>query len=131
MNLCRTEYKRPGPPIPGDRVVRCNLPAGHDGDHDELIDGVIGSNPWPRLDPLVAALVEAGQTTVAEDEPESGTEAFTIDHPTAPGYWIKIHPDGWPHERIPVPVGWRLAWMPWKSDSPVPPYRDQGGKADG
>lgn len=128
--LCRAEYKRPGPPIPGDRIVRCGLPKGHDGDHDELIDGVVGSNTWPRLDPLVAALVEAGQTTVAEDEDEplpTGSFAFEIEHPEAPGYWIAIHPTGWPHQRIPVPPGWRLGWIPWKGDGPVPPFKRQRG----
>jgi hypothetical protein len=45
--LCRAEYKRPGPPVPGDRIVRCHLPADHAGDHDELIDGEAG-NWWPQ-----------------------------------------------------------------------------------
>ena len=72
-------------------------------------------------DRLAKELYHAQVALAVHKERESGTEAFTIDHPTAPGYWIKIHPDGWPHERIPVPAGWRLGWVPWKSDGPAPP----------
>lgn len=32
---------------PGDREVRCGLPAGHEGDHDEMIDGEPGAS-WPQ-----------------------------------------------------------------------------------
>jgi hypothetical protein len=32
---------------PGDREVRCDLPADHDGDHAELFEGEV-SNEWPR-----------------------------------------------------------------------------------
>lgn len=47
--LCRAEYERLEGRQRGDRVVRCGLPAGHDGDHDEMIDGEPG-NSWPRED---------------------------------------------------------------------------------
>ncbi|HEX6970233.1 MAG TPA: hypothetical protein VF174_15670 [Micromonosporaceae bacterium] len=33
---------------PGVRIVRCGLSAGHDGDHDEVVDGVPGVVYWPR-----------------------------------------------------------------------------------
>jgi hypothetical protein len=47
--LCRSSYytdtgRRQGH---NDREVRCGLPEGHDGDHDEMIDGEPG-NSWPR-----------------------------------------------------------------------------------
>lgn len=47
--LCRSSYytdtgKRQDP---GSRIVRCGLPYGHDGDHDEMIDGEPG-NSWPQ-----------------------------------------------------------------------------------
>lgn len=30
-----------------DCEIRCNLPAGHDGNHDELVDGQAGILTWP------------------------------------------------------------------------------------
>lgn len=50
-SLCRVEYKPFQRFEPIARIVRCGLPAGHDGDHDELIDGELGSNPWPQDHP--------------------------------------------------------------------------------
>lgn len=32
---CRVEYERPGGREHGDRIVRCHLPAGHPGEHEE------------------------------------------------------------------------------------------------
>lgn len=40
---------------PTARIVRCGLFDGHDGDHDELIDGEVGSDPWPRAPRVVCA----------------------------------------------------------------------------
>lgn len=77
----------------------------------------------PKVDPLVAALVEAGQTTGEG----SGAEAFGIDHPTHPGYWIEVDPSGWPHRRIPVTPGFRLLWVPWLGSGPVPTFKPQRG----
>ena len=63
---CRAVYKRPGPPEPGDRIVRCGRRKGHRGDHDEMIEGEAG-NWWPQepapADPagLDAAIEAAAQ----------------------------------------------------------------------
>jgi len=42
-----------------------------------------------------------------------------------PGYWIEVHPSGWPHRRIPTPdpltPGYRALWIPWRGPGPVPP----------
>ena len=42
-----------------------------------------------------------------------------------PGYWIEVHPTGWPHHRIPtsepVTPGYRSQWVPWRGPGPVPP----------
>jgi hypothetical protein len=32
---CRSEYERPGGRNRGDRIVRCHLPDGHPGEHEE------------------------------------------------------------------------------------------------
>jgi hypothetical protein len=41
------------------------------------------------------------------------------------GYWIEVHPSGWPHRRIPtsepVTPGWRAQWVRWDGPGPVPP----------
>ena len=60
---------------------------------------------------------------MADPEFQDGADPFGIDHPTEPGYWIEVDPSGWPHKRIPVTPGWRLQWVPWKGDGPVPPFR--------
>ena len=46
--LCRTEYRPPFGVAPGARIVRCNLVKGHDGDHDEIVDGYAGVVTWPQ-----------------------------------------------------------------------------------
>jgi hypothetical protein len=71
--------------------------AAHDGDHDELIDGVAGSNPWPRLDPLVAYLVKTGQTTVAEDKPAPADPAGLDAAIAAARHRVRIE-GRWPFE---------------------------------
>ena len=40
---CGIQYRRPGGPQPGDRIVRCQLDAGHEGDHEEVDTG----SKWP------------------------------------------------------------------------------------
>jgi len=40
---CGVEYTRPGGRQPGDRIVRCDLTRGHDGDHEETDTG----STWP------------------------------------------------------------------------------------
>ena len=49
--LCRSDYYTDTGRTrhPGDRIIECNLPEGHDGDdHDELPGGERGVNTWPR-----------------------------------------------------------------------------------
>lgn len=41
---CGAQYPRPANTPPNTRIVRCDLPAGHDGDHMETDT----KNTWPR-----------------------------------------------------------------------------------
>ncbi len=53
--LCRHEYQRPGGRERGDRIIRCGLTDGHEGEfHAELFEGEV-TVEWPRQsDPPVA-----------------------------------------------------------------------------
>lgn len=45
---CGAEYERAGGRLRGDRVVRCNLPFGHVGDHEERDDNGEVISSWQR-----------------------------------------------------------------------------------
>jgi hypothetical protein len=55
--ICAAEYQRPGGRQHGDRIVRCDLLTGHDGDHEETATG----STWPRtpepIDPRPASML--------------------------------------------------------------------------
>lgn len=56
MRICRDEYVREGGRHPGDRIVRCHLPAGHPGEHEEADTEVTWINeatvsPPPEVSP--------------------------------------------------------------------------------
>ena len=49
--------------------------------------------------------------------------------PEGPGYWVEVHPSGWPHRRIPtsepVTPEYRAQWISWGGPGPVPPMPDR------
>lgn len=48
---CHAEYERHGGRRPGDRIIRCHLPAGHPGEHEEDDTEVTWAEPSPAQAP--------------------------------------------------------------------------------
>ena len=55
--LCRAQYPTNDPTA---RIVRCDLPKGHAGSHDELIGGEPGINTWPNIITFVTTVATGG-----------------------------------------------------------------------
>ena len=53
-HTCRSEYIRRGGAEPGDRIVRCHLPAGHPGEHEEAETEVT----WLSVEELLPDVLE-------------------------------------------------------------------------
>lgn len=45
--FCNNQYERIGGRQPGDRIVECGRPLGHEDDHHEYVDGKV-ANAWPN-----------------------------------------------------------------------------------
>jgi hypothetical protein len=82
--LCRAQYPTPRGVAPGARIVRCGLPAGHPGEHEEAETEVT----W-AAEPIVApAAVDPVPETVPEQVLSEAIEAYefaSYDAPTRRG----------------------------------------------
>ena len=96
--LCRsdwytdTDHHRQGPT---DRVIRCNLAAGHDGDHDEMVDGEPGVVTWSRRprQPEVRAMPTQFPAHVQEITDRHGCRYWR--DPNGGPYWRRGEPEAW------------------------------------
>jgi hypothetical protein len=91
-------------PEPGDRVVCCGLPTGHDGDHDEMVDGEAGVNTWPqrqRFNPRIVEYVNVPRDQyealrrVAEAARPSFADVSTINRQRCERWHPNFPNDGW------------------------------------
>jgi len=88
---------------------------------DEWVDLVFADDGaptgWQARIPLDIGI---GHALVRRDPGREGEDG-------APGYWVEVHPSGWPHRRIPtsepVTPGYRSQWIPWGGPGPVPEWR--------
>jgi len=64
VNRCSQQYVRPGGHQPGDRIVSCHRPRGHEGEHREYIDGDL-ANWWPES----VEMSRCGATALRADRP--------------------------------------------------------------
>jgi hypothetical protein len=49
MHACRAEYVRAGGRAVGDRIIRCHLPVGHQGEHEEADTEITWQEPDTEL----------------------------------------------------------------------------------
>lgn len=78
---------------------------------------VFGYSFWLNYREFLHEEITARRISVVVDDPTDDDEPL--------GYWIEVHPSGWPHRRIPTPEpvtpGYSATWVPWKGSGPVPP----------